>query len=66
MLLEMACRPARQREAVLAASHMRSRDVVSTMLVSALPCLLDSHAPQVHLCAVKHACEQPVLSIQSR
>ena len=40
MLMEMACRPALQREAVLAASHIRSRDVTSTMLVSAgEPCL---------------------------
>ena len=64
--MEMACRPARRREAVLAASHMRSRDVVSTMLVSTMPCPHRHHAIQAHLHAVKHACEQPVLSIQSR
>ena len=66
MLMEMVCRPARRREAVLAASHIRSRDVASTMLVSAASLAsTGSHAVRIHLHAIRHECEQPVLSVQS-
>ena len=67
MLMEMACRPARRREAVLAASHIRSRDVTSTMLVSAASLAsTGSHAVQIYLHAIKNKREQPVLSSQCR
>ena len=56
--MEMACRPARRREAILAASHIRSRDVTSTMLVSAgKPCLhRQSCSPNSPACIQSHVC----------
>ena len=65
MLMEMACRPARRREAVLAASHIRSRDVASTMLVSAgKPCL--PQAVTQSRCTCSHCWELAVPSNQCR
>ena len=70
MLMEMACRPARRREAVLAASHIRSQDVTSTMLVSSAgePCHR-RRSPSPGAPAVtpdKHAGEQAVLCMKRR
>ena len=44
--MEMACQPARRREALLAAAHIRERDAATAWLVSTAGTLLPHGAPQ--------------------